>query len=280
MNAKNKSVSINAKLVSLAHKRGVTFQSLSTAFLIERLLARIVSSKNLAGKLVFKGGYVGFRVYNSERYTVDLDALLIKSDVSLTLEQVAEQALTDLNDGTWFELESQIDLKTQGEYGGVRQVFRGGIGEKPKNIRKAQVIHFDLGIGDPVSPAPVEMNINELIGDDQLSWFVYPIETIIAEKLQTLIIRGGDNSRAKDIYDLYFYLPKADLEFLKVAINKCFKFRETKIPKDFSKSLRAIDTTLLEKGWPSVTASLKTKKSFSEVFNFLIKEFEKIKKLS
>ena len=100
---------------------------MATSFLIERLLARLVFDKALLKVLVFKGGYVGLRVYNSERYTVDLDALLLKADILGTLVKTISAIETDIGDGAWFVYESQIDLKTQGEYGGIRQVFRGGI---------------------------------------------------------------------------------------------------------------------------------------------------------
>ena len=269
-------MSISAKISNLARKQGVTYQSMSTAFLIERLLARIVSDKTLLKKLVFKGGYVGLRVYNSERYTVDLDALLLNADVEKTLIKTAKAIESDIADGTWFELETQIDLKNQGEYGGVRQVYRGGIGEKPSDIRKAQIIHFDLGIGDPVTPSPVLTKTPELIGVEEISWQVYPVETIIAEKLQTLIVRGGDNSRAKDVFDLYFYMSKADYQLLVIAIEKCFEFRETELPIDTVKFLSDIDTTILKKGWIGAVASLKDAPSFEKAFKYILNELQKI----
>jgi hypothetical protein len=117
MNAKGKALSIATKLSSLAKKKGVTYQSMATSFLIERLLARLVLDKALVKVLVFKGGYVGLRVYNSERYTVDLDALLLKADILGTLVKTISAIETDIGDGAWFAYESQIDLKTQGEYG-------------------------------------------------------------------------------------------------------------------------------------------------------------------
>jgi len=60
-------------------------------------------------------------VYNSARYTVDVDALFVKSDVESILERAKRSAETDLNDGVWFRFEDQVDLGTQGEYGGVRR---------------------------------------------------------------------------------------------------------------------------------------------------------------
>ena len=230
----------------------------------------MVLDKALVKVLVFKGGYVGLRVYNSERYTVDLDALLLKADILGTLVKTISAIETDIGDGAWFAYESQIDLKTQGEYGGIRQVFRGGIGDKPSNVKKAQVIHFDLGIGDPVTPSPVFIQTAELIGDEEISWLVYPVETIIAEKFQTLIERGGDNSRAKDVFDLYFYVSGANVQLLREAVDKCFKFRGTQLPANPVNFLKDIDKTLLKKGWQSAVASLKNAPSFEMAFSHVL----------
>ncbi len=263
--------SIATKLSKLSRQKGVSYQSIATSFLLERLLARLIFNQDLAKCLVFKGGYVGLRVYNSARYTIDLDALLVKAEVATTMKQTTLAIESDIDDGTWFVLDSQIDLKTQGEYGGIRQIFRAGIGEQPRDIRRSQVINFDLGIGDPVTPGPVKMKTSELIGDGDLSWQVYPIETILAEKLQTLIERGADNSRAKDVFDLFFYISKADAETLKEAVNRCFDFRGTTLPDDPVRFLSKIDKSLLSQGWKGATASLKDAPTFDEAFNgFLI----------
>jgi hypothetical protein len=144
--------SIAAKLSSIAQSKGLPYQLISTTFLLERLLARLILDSRLAKSLVFKGGYVGLRVYDSPRYTIDLDALLLKADLNETLKRTIAAAQKDISDGTWLLFESQADSKTQGEYGGVRQVFRAGLGEPLKDVRRAQTINFDLGIGDPVTP--------------------------------------------------------------------------------------------------------------------------------
>ena len=144
MKKEDQAKSIAAKLSNISRTAGINYQSISTTFLLERLLARLVADGKLAKSLVFKGGYVGLRVYNSNRYTVDLDALLVKADIPSILKQTAKAIEIDAGDGAWFVLESQIDLKTQGEYGGVRQVYRSGIGDIPIDVKRAQIINFDL----------------------------------------------------------------------------------------------------------------------------------------
>ncbi len=133
-----------------------------------------------------------------------------------------------------------------------------------------------LGIGDPVTPGPVRVETEELLGNQTLSWLVYPVETIAAEKLHTLIDRGGNNSRAKDIYDLHFYLPQADGKVLINAIERCFSFRGTAVPSNLAAHISKIDLTLLKTGWKSATASLKNSPDFDDAFTGIIKELRRI----
>lgn len=112
MNKMDQAKSIAAKLSNLSRSKGVSYQNILKAFLIERLLARLIINPQLTKCLVFKGGYVGLRVYNSSRYTTDLDALLIKADAASTLKQTAKAIEADIDDGAWFSLENQVDLKT------------------------------------------------------------------------------------------------------------------------------------------------------------------------
>ena len=276
MKKSDQAKSIAAKLSKLAKAERIPYEKLAMVFLLERLLARLILNPQLTKSLVFKGGYVGLRVYDSGRYTIDLDALLLKADIDSTLKQTAKAIEVDIEDGTWFSLESQIDLQTQGEYGGIRQTFRAGIGEKPKDVKRAQIINFDMGIGDPVTPGPIKTKTQEMIGGGELSWQVYPIETIVAEKLQTLIARNDDNSRAKDVFDLFYYLPKADAKILQDAVKKCFEFRETSMPLDPAEFLAKIDQSLLKRGWTSATGSLRNPPTFEKAFGGILEEIQRL----
>ncbi len=279
MTKKAKGESIRQKLSVLSAELGVKYANLETIFLIERLVARLVSNKTLNQRLVFKGGFVGLKVYGSPRYTVDLDALLVKSNIESTLQLVKEKAETDLNDGAWFRFEDQVDLAAQGEYGGIRHVYRTGIGEVLKNLKKAKIVNFDLGIGDPITPGPQNKETPMLLSNgEELSWSVYPIETIIAEKLHALISHGDQNSRSKDIYDLAIFLPKANAPILREAIKKCFEYRKTDMPTRLSNTLKEIDTTRLKGGWVSAVASVPNAPSFQSAFNILFNQIAKMEK--
>lgn len=267
MTTKSKGESVRQKLTLLSKKMGVQYKNIETLFMIERLVARLMTDKTLARHLVFKGGFVGIKIYESPRYTVDLDALLVRANIDDTLKIVKENATKDLDDGVWFRFEDQINLATQGEYGGIRHSYRAGIGEVLKDLKRAQVVHFDLGIGDPITPGPQQKQTPSLLtGNDEISWSVYPIETICAEKLHALISHGNENSRSKDVHDLAIFLPKADSSTLKQALKNCFEFRSTDLPQSFHSEIKKLNTDRLEKGWASAVASIPNAMSFKTAF--------------
>jgi predicted nucleotidyltransferase component of viral defense system len=279
MTTKAKGTSVRQKLIYLSVDIGVPFQNLQTAFILERLVARLTADAELQKHLVFKGGFVGLKVYSSARYTVDVDALVIKANVERVLERSIQNAETDLDDGVWFRFENQVDLATQGEYGGIRQTYRSGIGEILTNLNKAQVVHFDVGIGDPVTPGPISTETNSLIiPNGNLSWQVYPVETIIAEKMHALIAHGDLNSRSKDVYDLATLLPKANFAILAEALKRCFEFRQTELPNSFAEVLKSIDTKSLERGWISATSSIPNKPRFQATFETVVRFIHELEK--
>lgn len=280
MTIKAKSDSVRKKLSNLSQKLKVPYRNVETAFLIERLVARLVADKKLSQHLVFKGGFVGLRVYGSPRYTIDLDALLVKANLDSTLKLVIQRAETDSDDGTWFRFESQIDLTTQGEYGGIRQIYRVGIGEILSDIKRAQSIHFDLGIGDPITPGPQKEKTPSFFPQNEdISWSVYPVETICAEKLHSILIHGDANSRSKDVHDLAIFLPRADAETLGTALKRCFKFRKTELPEKISADLKKINTHRLEQGWANSVSTVANAPEFVTAFNTVIKNMEHLEKI-
>jgi predicted nucleotidyltransferase component of viral defense system len=277
MTTKSKGSSVRQKLTDLNKKNHIPYQNLETAFIIERLVARLVASKKLAEDLVFKGGFVGLRVYESHRYTVDLDALLVNAQIDSTLMLVKEKVECDLDDGVWFRFEDQIELATQGEYGGIRLVYRAGIGEILKDLKKAQIVHFDLGIGDPVTPGPRQMLMPALLSkNEEIRWAVYSVETIIAEKIHAIITHGNINSRSKDVHDLSVFLPKANAAVLAEALKRCFAFRKTELPRSLSAAIKSIDTKSLERGWTSAIASVTDASQFKVAFEIVINQIAKL----
>jgi len=268
---KNQARSIGDRLSGISKKSGIPYRLILTEFLLERLAVRLVTDKDLSQRLVFKGGYVSLRVYNSPRYTIDLDALLRAGPLGEIIEKAKNAAEMDVGDGVWYRSEKSFTLETQGENGGHRIIFRCGLGEILPNLKRAQVVNLDIGTGDPVVPEQRDAETPFLLGGGTLSWQVYPVETTVAEKLHALIVRGSQSSRAKDIFDLVFLLPKCNDAYLRKALFETFRYRGEPLPSDITDYVKKIDWGLLEKGWKSAVGEIPGALTFAETYKSLIK---------
>ena len=247
---------ITAKLRRYADEHKVAFNRVLMLFLLERAAYRLTLEPLLAPALTFKGGFVAVRVYASTRYTTDLDAALdgIERNDATDLAKVA--MARDIGDGVWFRLHETSGLTMHGENGGVRLAFRGGLGLPPAKVEKAQIIQIDLSFGaDPVTPPAKTVSTPFVIGEGHLSWAVYPIETVIAQKLHALVSRAEGSSRAKDVYDLFIFLPRADPEHLAAALKSTFAHRQTSLATPLGERLRTIDHSVLRLAWSSAVVS-------------------------
>lgn len=262
--------SLAARLRRIADEQRVPYKNILTGFLIERAVARLTKSAELSAHLVFKGGFVSLRIYRSPRFTVDLDAVLHGLHKAQAIEHAKYAMVVDLGDGVWFHYERSDELTTQQEYGGTRLVYRSGLGEKLADIRRAQILHIDIGVGDPVTPAPRELEVPTYLQGEPISWRVYTAETTIAEKLHALVVLGSINSRSKDLFDIHHLLPLAATESLVQAIENTFRHRETTIPATFSGMLSSLDLTTLRRGWKSALKDMSNPPGFDDVVGGVI----------
>lgn len=265
---------VTNSLRRIATELQVAHGEIVTKFLIERAVARLMQDPMLHDNLVFKGGFVLLSLYDSPRHTKDLDAVLVGKSPEIIHERIKQAMQKDMQDCTWFLYEDMVDLVTQNEYGGTRFQFRAGLLPIAKDIKRAQILNIDIGTGDPVTPGPIETLSHSLIGDDSISWRVYPIETVIAEKLHPLVALGQLNSRSKDIFDLHILLPKADTETLKKALARTFEYRGTPLPHKFSSHLSQINTNILQRGWKAAVATVRAHPDFDTAFEKVIELLE------
>lgn len=222
-----------------------------------RVLARIEAHRQLRERLVFKGGFVLLKSLGSQRFTRDLDALAQDIPKQRLLSYLTEALAIDLNDGLYFGDVAVEDLIDQGQYGGYRIKIPFQIGPLPKEARKLNKlsrIHVDVGFGDVILGKPKVAKVNSIVeGEAPLSWRIYPLESIFAEKLETLVSRGSGNSRAKDLFDLVILFEEVKgRKVLKGAIKKTFSNRATDMPTSFAEFFASLDLTVLERAWGSV----------------------------
>jgi putative uncharacterized protein gbs1358 len=221
-----------AKLTALCHKiskqTGLTFNSVMTYYFLEIILKKL-SQSSYADHYIFKGGFLLSNVIGVEsRSTVDIDFLFHKQTLSEeNVQQQLEEILTESKDDIQFSIQSISSIKESDNYGGYRATILCQL----ENIK--QIIHLDIATGDIVTPHPVSYAYKAIFNDESFSIIAYTIETILAEKLQTIYSRNFLNSRSKDFYDVYILskLKKNDIDFrqLNVACQRTFSFRETEL---------------------------------------------------
>jgi hypothetical protein len=224
---------------------------------LERVVARIEAHKGLRDKLVFKGGFVLLKSFGSQRFTRDLDALAQDIPKQRLLNHMTEALAMDLKDGLYFGDVAVEDLIDQGQYGGYRIKIPFQIGPLPKEVHKRKKlsrVHVDVGFGDVILGKPKLSKVGSIVeGEAPLSWRIYPLESIFAEKLETLVSRGSGNSRAKDLFDLVILFDEVrERRALKGAIKKTFSNRGTEMPTSFAEFFARLDLTILERSWGSV----------------------------
>lgn len=184
-------------LRKLARSQRRPTQQLFELYVHERFLARVAASR-FADRLVLKGGML-LAVLDARRATRDADLLArgIANDETSLRGVVSEIASIHLADGMVFDT-SDIAIaviREQAEYQGVRVTLSAGLSSAELKLR------LDLSFGDPVSPEPI--NYPTLLDDPGFQLLGYPIETVIAEKAETMMALGDANTRDRDYGDVY-----------------------------------------------------------------------------
>ena len=210
-----------------AHGNSDISQKFYQLFYFERILERI-SISNYRGQIILKGGLLLTSIIgDDERTTKDMDATL--KGISLTKTNV-EKAFNeilhiDIDDGTSFQIVSIKDIRLEDEYGGFRLNILSKLGNNKTYIT------IELTTGDVITPREMKYNYNCIFEDKTIPIMSYTLETVLAEKFQTIVTRGLFNTRLKDFYDVYILInTKIDdlnRSNLIKAIKNTFKWRET-----------------------------------------------------
>ncbi|CKH01706.1 abortive infection protein AbiGII [Streptococcus pneumoniae] len=267
-----------AKLTALCHniskQTGLTFNSVMTYYFLEVILKKL-SRSSYADHYIFKGGFLLSNIIGVEsRSTVDIDFLFHKQTLSEeNVQQQLEEILSEVKNDIQFSIQSITTIKESDDYGGYRATLLCQL----ENIK--QIIHLDIATGDVVTPQPITYDYKAIFNDENFPIIAYTIETVLAEKLQTIYSRGFLNSRSKDFYDIYILskLKKDDIDLaqLKMACERTFSYRETEL--NFNNIIQLLETfksdSTQQQQWQNYSKKYSYTKgiSFSEILDEMIR---------
>ena len=196
-------------------------------FFFEHVLMRLEKSE-YKDNIILKGGVLLSSIIGNDlRTTKDIDATL--KGLPLTIEMVEEifkEILSiDIKDNVYFELVSIKDIRITDEYGGFRLNIKGTFYKIRTNF------FIEITTGDIITPREIKYKYSSIFEDKKINIMAYTIETIIAEKFESIISKNITTTRAKDFYDLYMLIDnhkdEIDNGVLKRAVINTFNKRNT-----------------------------------------------------
>ncbi len=254
---KNLAESVRVRLLNIAKVQDVDFNQILVHFALERILYRMSQSEH-ADHFLLKGALLFNIWYNMQhRATRDADLLGFgPSDLDSIAQTFREIASFETEDGITFDPTSvKVDEIRKGAgYAGARVLITA-------EIAKAQCkTQIDIGFGDAVTPGPLNAVYPVLIDEFPAPTLrIYPVHTVVAEKLHAIVFLGMTNSRLKDYFDLSILLERETLDtiVLAKAITATFARRGTRIPPtlptglsdefSFDKTRQAVWSSFLKK---------------------------------
>jgi predicted nucleotidyltransferase component of viral defense system len=243
--------SLTHKTHFIANQTSLPFNVVLTHFFLEVILSRIAVSE-MNKNFIFKGGFLLSNILGIKlRTTVDIDLLITGMDMTeISIRTLVNQALDQkVFPEIKCEIQSIEPIRQEDQYGG----YRVSILCRLDNIR--QVVPLDLATGDPITPNAIQYEYKPLFSLKPIQLASYNVETILAEKIETVYRRGLANSRCKDFCDVHvIWRTKRDLidrKVLKDAFENTCSYRKTMINKnEFYRLLDSLrDDEYMKKRW-------------------------------
>lgn len=218
---------VKGKIKNIAKANKTDARILMRIYMMEKFLERL-SVSTYSGNFIIKGGIlVTSMVGVSMRSTMDIDATIKNINLSEedALRVISEISEIDLQDGVSFIVKSVIGIMDEMEYPGIRigmDAFLDGL---------VTPIKLDISTGDVITPRAIEYDYKLMLEEHSIKLWSYNLETILAEKIQTILARGVLNTRMRDFYDVYTlavrYESDIDLIILKQAFEATCNKRNT-----------------------------------------------------
>lgn len=209
---------IKGKIKNLAKENDADARVLMRLYMMERFLERVSVSK-YRDNFIIKGGVLVTSLLGvSLRTTMDIDTTIQNYNLSLegTKEMIEEISQIELSDSVTFELKSVKEIMDEMEYPGIRFALDGRLGKMLTPIK------IDVSTGAIVTPHAIEHDYKLMLEDRSISLLSYNIETVLVEKLQTILSRGVLNTRMRDFYDVHILLTSRKNDINKNILKQAF----------------------------------------------------------
>lgn len=223
---------VKGRIKNIAKVNNADARILMRLYMMERFLERVSNSKYKDNFIIKGGMLVTAMVGVALRSTMDIDTSIKNHNLSAEdARRIVEEIKDiDLGDGVIFEIKEVSNIMDEMEYQGIRFTMNAMMGKLVTPMK------IDISTGDVITPRAVEYQYKLLLDDRTISLWSYNLETILAEKLQTVLSRGLLNTRMRDFYDikilLTIYEKEIDADILKSAFNATCKKRSTENLKE------------------------------------------------
>ena len=208
---------------NLSKEVGIEAHVLIRKYMMERFLERVSSSK-YNGSFILKGGMLVAAFVGVEaRATMDIDTTIKGIPVTIVdMERtITEISNIDLDDNVKFRIKKVSEIMDEAEYSGIRfsmdAVLDGAV----------IPLKIDISTGDLITPREIAYSYKLMFEDRTIPIMTYPIETVLAEKLETVISRSITNTRMRDFYDIHILLKSQNInaDILALALERTAKKR-------------------------------------------------------
>ena len=271
-------MSFKAKIKNIAKEKGIPPQQVQQHYLIEEVL-NLISKSSYRNSFIVKGGYlIGQMIGLDKRTTMDLDVTLKGNSLNRdNLINSFEEIVLNTTSVFSFTVDKLEPIRQDDIYGG----FSIKLNATFDTLN--EVIFIDVTTGDKITSREISYSMPSLFTNQTIDVWTYNLETVLAEKLETIISRGVASTRPRDRYDLFtlFKLRKNQIDFtiLKRAVENTSEKRNSKeLIKNWKNQVRGIETSDYQKNlWIRYQRQFKYAKDISfkesvQIINEIMKQ--------
>ena len=241
------------RIKNVAKENKADARTLMRIYMMERFLERVANSEYRDNFIIKGGMLVTAMVGVALRATMDIDTSIKNHNLSVEdARRIVEKIKNiDLGDGVTFEIRGVTNIMEEMKYPGIRFTMNAMMGNLVTPIK------IDISTGDVITPEAVKYQYKLMLENRSICLWAYNLETILVEKLQTVLARGILNTRMRDFYDikvlLSIYGQEIDNDILKRAFDATCKERNTENLREKAQRIIAIinDDAQLHMLWKS-----------------------------